>query len=32
MHPLAAIADAQCEFLTKRHIGKIVLLLRLLRG
>jgi NADPH:quinone reductase-like Zn-dependent oxidoreductase len=26
-YPLAAIADAQREFLTKRHIGKIVLLL-----
>jgi NADPH:quinone reductase-like Zn-dependent oxidoreductase len=26
-YPLAAIADAQREFLTKRHTGKIVLLL-----
>ena len=25
--PLAAIADAQCEFISKRHTGKIVLLL-----
>jgi NADPH:quinone reductase-like Zn-dependent oxidoreductase len=26
-YPLAAIADAQCDFITKRHTGKIVLLL-----
>ena len=26
-YPLAAIADAQRDFLTKRHTGKIVLLL-----
>jgi hypothetical protein len=31
-HPLAVIADVQCEFLTRRYIGKIVPLLRLLRG
>jgi NADPH:quinone reductase-like Zn-dependent oxidoreductase len=27
-YPLAAIADAQREFLIKRHTGKIVLLLQ----
>ena len=26
-YPLAAIADAQCDFISKRHTGKIVLLL-----